>query len=218
MYYLSIAWEFYQTPSCHIGGQGCPECCKKIKGQKLRMTRSEFIRRASLLPGNEKYDYSEVVYTTSDKKVRIKCDKHGFFEQTPHAHLNGNKCPLCAKNKKMTQEEFIQKAKAFNPDYDYSLVNYVNISTPVKIICPKHGEFIQIPKKTVIGHGCPHCRSSNGEKYIKRWLDDNNIKYKYQYFIRLSNRNRFFIDFFLDDFNIFIEFNGQQHYEPVNLF
>ena len=43
---------------------------------------------------------------------------------------------------KLTQEEFIARAKAVHGDkYDYTLVNYVNCTTKVKIICPIHGVF-----------------------------------------------------------------------------
>jgi superfamily II DNA or RNA helicase len=55
-------------------------------------------------------------------------------------------------------KEFIAKAKAVHGDkYDYSKVKYVNCSTKVTIICPKHGEFEQTPKKHLLGQGCPDC-------------------------------------------------------------
>jgi len=44
--------------------------------------------------------------------------------------------------KKLTTEEFIKKAREVHGDkYDYSKVEYLNATTPVVIICPKHGEF-----------------------------------------------------------------------------
>lgn len=49
---------------------------------------------------------------------------------------------------KLTTEEFIKRAKEVHGDkYDYSFVEYVNSSTKVKIICPKHGIFEQTPNK-----------------------------------------------------------------------
>ena len=51
--------------------------------------------------------------------------------------------------------------------YDYSKVEYVNNRTPVVIICPVHGEFLQKPEKHLIGHGCPECRATK-----KRTIDD----------------------------------------------
>ena len=58
----------------------------------------------------------------------------------------------------MTTEEFIQKAKAVHGDkYDYSKVEYVNANIKVCIICPKHGEFWQKPKKHLLGQNCAKC-------------------------------------------------------------
>ena len=60
--------------------------------------------------------------------------------------------------KKITTEIFIKKAKLIHGDkYDYSLVNYVNANTKVKIICPLHGEFEQIPYTHLKGIECKLC-------------------------------------------------------------
>lgn len=65
----------------------------------------------------------------------------------------------------MTQEEFIQRAKACHDvEYDYSKVNYVNYTTKVCIICKEHGEFWQRPDKHLIGQGCPKCGAKKCRK------------------------------------------------------
>ena len=61
--------------------------------------------------------------------------------------------------------------------------------------------------------GCPECNKSKGEKRIKKWLDDNNIKYERQkefegllgYYTNLS------FDFYLPKYNVLIENQGIQH-------
>ena len=61
---------------------------------------------------------------------------------------------------KLTTEEFIKKAKEIHSDkYDYSKVNYINYKTPICIVCPKHGEFWQIPRNHLRGNGCSKCSS-----------------------------------------------------------
>lgn len=63
--------------------------------------------------------------------------------------------------KKMTTEEFIEKAKSVHGSkYDYSKVEYLNNRTKVCIICPEHGEFWQEPGNHLRGCGCDKC----GEK------------------------------------------------------
>ncbi len=60
---------------------------------------------------------------------------------------------------------------------------------------------------------CPICKSSHGEKRILLWLEQNNISYCRQYKI-----DNYKVDFYLPNSNIIIEFNGIQHYEPVEHF
>jgi hypothetical protein len=88
--------------------------------------------------------------------------------------------------KKLTTAQFITRAKTKHGEgrYDYSLVNYVNSVTPVKIICNVCGcEFEQRPDSHLQGKGCHKCavikthplttfeeflknaRSVHGEKY-----------------------------------------------------
>lgn len=46
----------------------------------------------------------------------------------------------------MTTDEFVSKAKAVHGDkYDYSQSEYTNKRTKLNIICPTHGEFLQLP-------------------------------------------------------------------------
>ena len=60
--------------------------------------------------------------------------------------------------KKLTTEEFIQKAREVHGDkYDYSKVKYVNSKTQVCIICKEHGEFPQQASNHLHGIGCPLC-------------------------------------------------------------
>ena len=64
--------------------------------------------------------------------------------------------------RKLTTKEFIEKAKKIYPQYDYSLVDYKNAQSTVKIICPNCG--LKEIKATYIlsGRGC----SCEKHKYI----------------------------------------------------
>ena len=50
-----------------------------------------------------------------------------------------------------------------------------------------------------------------------RIFDDNQISYIYQYKVQIDNRYYYF-DFFLPDINTIIEYDGAQHYMPVEYF
>ena len=86
--------EFWQTPNCHLDGQGCPKCGIKKRSVNKTLTTEEFIKKAMDIHG-DKYDYSKVQYLNNRTKVCIICPEHGEFWQTPHNHLKGNGCPKC---------------------------------------------------------------------------------------------------------------------------
>ena len=84
---------------------------------------------------------------------------------------------------KYTQETFIEQAnKVHNDHYDYSKVKYINSQTPVIIICPKHGEFLQRPLRHLAGSGCRYCgiehrKQTNLQRYgSESWAASNSAK------------------------------------------
>ena len=83
--------------------------------------------------------------------------------------------------KKLSKEEFIEKSKNIhNNKYDYSLVDYKNTRTPVKIICPICGEFEQLAHSHTQGRGCPKCCLLTTEKFIERSNKIHKNIYKYK--------------------------------------
>lgn len=152
--------EFEQTPKIHLSGLGCPACSGGVK-----ITTEEFVERARKVHG-DKYDYSKVNYVNSSTKVIIICPIHGEFEQAPTNHLSGQGCPNCGGRKRLSTDDFIEKAKKVHGDkYDYSKVNYFNSETKVTIGCPIHGEFEQTPNAHLSGQGCPICNVGFTKSY-----------------------------------------------------
>lgn len=122
-------------------------------------TINSFLKRFYVKHKN-KYDYSFAKFIKCDEKIEIICKEHGPFWQTPSNHCSYG-CPACGGVKKGTTKNFIEKAKQIHKEeYDYSLVNYINKYTKVKIICRKHGIFEQRPNCHIHGthpQGCPVC-------------------------------------------------------------
>ena len=138
-----------------------------------KITQEIFIERAKL-KWNNKYDYSKTIFVDMDTNVCITCPIHGEFHITPKQHLWGHGCTKCAKNGKLTTEEFIIRAKAKHGNkYDYSKVEYINAHEKVCIICPIHGEFYQSATAHLRGQGCKQCiiKRNKKERY-----DLDNIK------------------------------------------
>lgn len=213
-----IHGEFSQKPVYHINGSECPLCGIDKISEIRKTNKEEFIEKARVTHG-DKFNYDKVVYVDANKKVIITCSIHGDFEQTPGSHIFGSGCSKCrSDNNKLSQEEFIEKAKAIHGNrYDYSKVKYINTYTKVIIVCSEHGEFYQIPNSHLCGNGCPRCNDSKGELAIKEILDKYNIEYQREYKIP-GNSYKFRYDFYLPEHNVLIEFHGGQHYFPVKFF
>ena len=152
-----------------------------------KLTNNTFKIKGNLVHTNF-YDYSLVNYINGITEVEIICPLHGVFKQVPKTHLSGHGCPECGEirrhNKLRYNEEiFIKKAnKKHNLEYDYSLVDYIDSETKVKIICKKHGIFEQKPNNHIQGQKCPKCQN-NLKSTIEIFINKANVihsnKYKY---------------------------------------
>lgn len=201
--------EFWQTPRNHLVGKGCFNCFGKKK-----LLNSEFIEKARQVHG-DKYDYSKVKYKNANTKVCIICPEHGEFWQTPSKHIRGRGCEICGGSKKKTTQQFVNEAKELNNKFDYSKVDYINAYTPICIICPEHGEFYKKPHDFLSGKiNCPKCKISKGENKIREYLDSNHINYIYNKH-SLTFLDKLKPDFYLPDYNLVIEYDGEQHFKPI---
>lgn len=148
--------KFSQVAGDHLRGNGCYCCGLDAK----RITLNEFVARSQKIHGT-KYNYSNSVYTGIRNKLSITCKTHGKFLQDPNDHLNGAGCPVCGKNIRLTTKDFINRSiNTHENKYDYSLTRYKDSMTRVKIICKKHGAFLQNPQNHMGGQGCVKCSTS----------------------------------------------------------
>ena len=189
----TIHGNFQQTPVSHLNGAGCPECAiQKIKDSQ-RFTTNDFIRMSKDIHGDY-YDYSNVDYVNTETKVPIVCPVHGVFLMTPKHHINREQgCPECGKIKigdtfRSNTLDFIKKSREEHGDkYDYSFVDYKKNNLPVKIVCPIHGEFEQLPQYHLVGSGCPDCgkesvlqaRTYDNDDFIRKSKETHGEKYDY---------------------------------------
>ena len=220
-----IYW-FEQRPKDHWNGQGCPECFGTP-----RKTTKEFIVEVKNKFGNQ-FDLSKIDYKTSTTPVIFGCRKHigdnksdsngvFWFSKTPNAFLSDiYGCPRCSPNRRLDTEDFIFLSnKIHNSFYNYDKTFYKNSRTKVTITCPKHNDFNQLPTKHLIGEGCPACKQSLGEQAILKFLIDKNIENeRYKKYNDLFDVNQLSYDFYIPSANLLIEFNGEQHYYPIDYY
>lgn len=152
--------EFMQTPSMHLNGGECPLCSHF--GKK---NTDYFIKKSNDVHNNY-YGYTKTNYVDSKTKVIVTCPKHGDFEILPNAHMNGIGCKECNPYRKMSFEDFVEKSRQRHGDkYEYPQSGFRSMSMAARIICPKHGEFMQSPVVHLSGVGCKKC-------WRKKYVED----------------------------------------------
>ncbi len=170
------------------------------------------------------YNFTLVNWTGAAQKVIIRCNNCNVeFSRLPLEVLkNPSYCTECnnSSTKRLSIKDVQDKINNKFPNKDYQLLQYTGWKDKSLI---KHLSCGLIFKQH-IGHfldgcGCPKCnkKRSQGEKTIKSWLEKNNINFVPQYRIDIGNK-RSYLDFMLTDFNIAIEYNGEQHYNSNNYY
>ena len=202
---------FEQTPNGHLGGRGCQKCgFIKISISKLKSTE-DFIKQAKEIHPDKNYGYDKVDYKDGRENVIIVCPVHGDFSKTPKNHLKGQGCPICgelegAEKRTYTYDEFVELSNLkHNNFYGYEKVEYNKSEIEVIIVCPVHGDFPQLPNNHLQGKGCPKCTNKR-EGRIAIILNEIGVVHRNH---RISNP---FFDFYLPEYNLIIERDGEQHY------
>ena len=206
--------EWKAKPSNLIQRFGCPNCYKLSRFN----THEYFISRIKNINPNIEI-LSE--YKGANKKVKCKCNKCcNIWETKASSLLSGHGCPICFHNsKRKTHEQFVEEVKNINSDITI-IGNYKNSKTKIKCRCNNCGHiWMPYANGLLVGRGCPRCKKSEGEKAILSYLDSNNIFYLQQYiFIDCRDINPLPFDFYLPNNNLLIEFDGEQHFRPVDYF
>lgn len=96
-----IHGNYDQRARTHVMGSGCISCANEKRAQMYntkKHTKEQFIQKAKSVHGN-KYDYSDTVYRGQMKKLTIRCQTHGVFNQLANNHIHGNGCARCSDSK-----------------------------------------------------------------------------------------------------------------------
>lgn len=217
--------EFWQTPYHHLKGHSCTRCGHKNSWDKnnRKMTFNDFKKKLVEKYGDI-YDLSKVEYINTHTKILIGYNGKYFYTLPSRLLYSGTKTPI-RHDFVESKEEFIKKANNIHGfKYGYSNINYINATTKVKIFCPEHGMFEQRPNDHISGCGCPICtkesKRSKSEEKIAKYLRDNKISFIEQHspdFLNNGFSHQKF-DFFLNDYNVVIEYQGPQHFKDNNFF
>lgn len=180
--------EFSQLPAVHLRGSGCKKCSTESQAKTTSHTTERFIEKATKVHF-DRFDYSKVNYVNRETKVEIICKEHGSFCQEPSNHLKGFGCAQCGnENRRLSLTTFIKKANEIHSNkYDYSLTEYKTSTIKIKIICPYHGVFLQVPGQHLKGSGCRKCFAESERLTLQQFIDRGNMIHNYKYDYSLVN-------------------------------
>lgn len=204
-------------------GYGCPYCGRKKKGL-LSETHPNLVLewhpRNILKPGEITSGSHEKVWWLG------KCghEWQAFVHNRTCHQANG--CPFCSH--KFVDEtncllkNFPEIAEEWHPTKNVLSPSEVSWKTYKKVWwlgkCGHEWQaLVRTRTRKVRPTGCPICQESKGEVAVAKTLDKLNINYKKQVrFTECRDKKPLPFDFHIIDQKILIEYQGLQHYEPVN--
>ena len=191
-----------------------------------RKTNEQFVANVRKANG-DKFTLLSEYHTNYRCKIAFRCNACGFEDSCRSDVLErGRNCKQCLykrysdmytkSTEKYNQEVSKETSGCYVLTSEYTGVNnYIHMK---HITCGK--EYKTTPHQFNRGRRCPHCNASKGESLVKKVLETLEVPYKYQVNLRELNDldHRYSYDFYLPDKRVLIEYQGKQHYEPVELF
>ena len=198
----------------------CKKCLHKVQSEQFKLTNEEAYKVIeSKLPDD--FEIYEFNYTGKYGLIKLRHECGEIIENSFHYFRNQKIVCACQKsNKKKNTSELNAYIKDKGYD-DYEIIKYVNSKT----IYVKHscGHVFKRTFDNIRANGlkCPKCypNQSTGAKLIEEYLKVNKIDYiKEKTFDDCRDVNLLPFDFYLPEYNTCIEFDGIQHFEPIDFF
>ena len=209
----SITWNSFN------GGNRCPECAKESTRLKLKLDfsiiKQEIEKEGYILLSTDED------YINNTSKLKMICPEGHECKISWGNFKQGRRCRECAVKDKAKKQrtDFSIIQKAFEKE-GYILLSkeeeYENKDSKLLYLCNKGHKNITNWSNFNSGCRCPKCNSPKGERKIIKYLESNNISFIHDK--NIWNENDLRPDFYLPSYNLVIEFDGIQHFEPVEHF
>lgn len=159
-------------------------------------------------------------YDGNSKECQVMCLKcQNIYVKRAGYFVDKRKKSIC-KNCFPTQPNVL-KSNYTPSNKEYELVEeYKGMQQKVLVRHKKCGFIWSVkPNNLENGKGCPKCNKkiSKGERKIINYLEQNNIEFIPQYLVEIEG-HKLYCDFYLPLYDLYIEYNGEQHYNPVAFF
>lgn len=217
-------YEWDANPRSLLNGSGCRFCgIEKVWEQRGRKTTDEFKNEMKLINPNIKIIGE---YSGSHKLIKCQCLIDGTIWESFACNLLNKSagCPTCdargkSESQRLSIEDMNNRIKDILPHITI-LDGYTNNKSYIKCKCNTHNTIYTVSAKTILynhSSGCPECNQSLGEIKMLKILEKLGYNIKTQYkFNDCKYINLLSFDGFNEENNIAFEYQGQQHYHPVD--
>lgn len=165
-------------------------------------------------------------YTDMKMKVDYICPIHGKQSGCISDLIQGKGCNLCgnleiSKKARLSIDDVIDTVNSVNGNVLLNPEEYVNVFlSNLKIQCQCGNVYITNLNSYKAGKAtrCPICTHalSIPASNIKNILENLNISFQQEYrFIDCRDKYSLPFDFYIPNYNLCIEYQGEQHYQPV---
>lgn len=169
----------------------------------------------------EGYKLLSEEYINCNQDLDVICPNGHNIKISWKRFENGRRCPNCSERSWINRKKDISHLNeiALQEGYEFLDTEYKTAKTKMKCSCP-NGHIFEINWNNFkSGKRCPHCKKSKGEDSIKAILEKLGIKYKTQYkFDDCRDVLLLPFDFYLYDYNLIIEYDGEQHFDIKRAF
>ena len=205
-----------------LRGRRCKYCSGKNKKtiEEIQLELKSLTDDYLLVSKDYKNNHSELIFYHKQCKREFSSTYTRFFKQ-------GSRCKHCVRESRIIKKTTDEYKKEVYNIYknEYTVLGEYTAKTH-KILMQHNtcGHTWEISPYQFIDRRdrCPACYKipKNESKYvlmIKEILNENNISYiTEKKLCKNPETNRFLLaDFFIEDYNLVIEYDGKQHYKPM---
>lgn len=208
-------------PNGIINRNGCFYCGKQALSEQHLRTTEQVNQQIHIY--NPHIDLIEE-YKKDNSNLLYYCHKHNKeFRRTLDGLLSRKcGCKLCSleifrQSQSLGLEEFKKRLGEIHPELEIRS-EYINNSTPMDFYCTKHNHHFSSTPVVVLNRlkCCDKNRVTYKEEQVCQLLENWNFKITRQkVFDDCKDKRNLPFDIYLDEYDVLIEYQGEQHYRPV---
>lgn len=155
-----------------------------------KINKEQFIQK-SIEKFGDIFDFSKTEYINYNTNITYTCKICNCEDDQRVGNFLKRGCINC-RIKIKTTEEFIAKSKELHGDnFDYTLCNFVNMTTKVKLICNKCKNIVEVkPFDNLKRHTCKFCAGNKRfttEDFISKSIKIHGDKFDYKNCVYINN-------------------------------